>query len=119
MLEMAKQACGQSGIERVTIAKTKAFLFSDDFAFRSHVAALLLKQRNLCAITKLPLQFAGDCDDEERLASLDRIDSDGDYAPDNLQVVCRFVNRWKSDSSDEGFRRLIRLLRAHPLSAEE
>jgi hypothetical protein len=93
------------------VAKVKTFMFDDDTHFRLHVAELLARQENRCAITNLPLQFAGDWDDEERLASLDRIDSNGAYAPNNLQVVCRFVNRWKSDDSDENFRRLIELVR--------
>lgn len=111
MLAMAKQACEQSGEVRTSVAKVKTFMFDDDTHFRLHVAELLARQENRCAITNLPLQFAGDWDDEERLASLDRIDSNGDYAPNNLQVVCRFVNRWKSDDSDENFRRLIELVR--------
>ena len=111
MLAMAKQACEQSGEVRTTVAKAKTFMFEDDTEFRLYVAELLERQENRCAITNLPLQFAGDCEDEERLASLDRIDSNGDYAPNNLQVVCRFVNRWKSDDADENFRRLIELVR--------
>lgn len=113
MLHMAKQACERSGQMRATIEKSKAFLFQDDLAFRSHVADLLARQENRCAITNLQLQFQGDCDDDERLASLDRIDSSGHYAPGNLQVVCRFANRWKSDDTDQNFRRLVALLKAH------
>lgn len=69
--------------------------------------ALLAEQDGLCAITGLRLQYDGDEDDGEMLCSLDRIDSDGHYERDNLQIVCRFVNRWKSSSNDREFRRLI------------
>lgn len=110
MLTMAKKACGQSGEVRTTVAKTKAFLFEDDAEFLRYISELLAQQQNRCAITNLPLQFVGSCEDEERLASLDRIDSDGHYARHNLQVVCRFINRWKNDDADQNFRRLIGLL---------
>jgi hypothetical protein len=43
--------------------------------------------------------------------SLDRIDSDGHYAPYNLQIVARFVNRWKSDDDNSNFKRLLAPLR--------
>ena len=69
---------------------------------------LLKDQEGLCAITGLRLGYDGDCDDKEVLASLDRIDSDGHYEVGNLQVVCRFVNRWKNDAADMEFRRLGR-----------
>jgi hypothetical protein len=111
MLQMAKQACQRSGQTHATIEKTKAFLFDDDHSFRRHVAELIARQGNRCAITSLRLQFEGDCEDEDQLASLDRIDSNGHYAPGNLQVVCRFANRWKSDDTDQNFRRLVDLLR--------
>ena len=100
MLAMARQACSQSGEIRSSVAKAKRVLFADDGAFRRHLADLLVQQEYRCAITKLPLQFEGSCADDDLLASLDRIDSDGDYSVGNLQVVCRFVNRWKSDGTD-------------------
>jgi hypothetical protein len=51
------------------------------------------------------------------LCSLDRIDSDGHYEEENLQIVCRFINRWKSDSDDAEFRRLVRLLQDTAMQA--
>lgn len=75
------------------------------------IEALLAEQDGLCAITDLRLQYDGDEDDEEMLCSLDRIDSDGHYERDNLQIVCRFVNRWKNNSPDAEFRRLIEVIR--------
>lgn len=38
---------------------------------------------------------------------------DAHYEPSNLQVVCRFVNFWKSDSDNEEFRRLLALVRGN------
>lgn len=73
--------------------------------------ALLAEQEGLCAITDLRLQYDGDEDDKEMLCSLDRIDSSGHYEKDNLQIVCRFVNRWKSSGDDQQFRRLIKVVR--------
>lgn len=110
MLTMARQACAQSGRQTTTIAKTKHFAFASDAEFLAHVGALLERQGHRCAITELPLHLHGE-EDDECLPSLDRIDSDGHYAPENLQVVCRFVNRWKSDDSDANFRRLVGLVR--------
>ena len=33
------------------------------------------------------------------------------FAPDNLQIVARFANRWKSDDDNSNFKRLLALLR--------
>jgi hypothetical protein len=72
---------------------------------------LLDLQEDKCAVTGLPLQFRGAHTDDNMLPSLDRIDSSGHYAHDNLQIVCRFINFWKQASDDEEFRRLIGLVR--------
>lgn len=45
--------------------------------------------------------------------SLDRIDSNGHYEKDNLQVVCKFANRWKSASDNGEFKRLIEIIRSN------
>jgi len=75
------------------------------------IEALLEEQKGLCALSGLPMQWRGDHDDTELCASLDRIDSGGHYAKDNLQVVCWFVNRWKGTMADGEFRRLLAMLR--------
>jgi len=85
-------------------------LFIPESELEPFLDRLLSEQGGLCAITGIRLQFDGDEDDPEMLCSLDRIDSNGHYEKDNLQIVCRFVNRWKSDSDDKGFRRLISIL---------
>ena len=111
MLDHAQSASDESGRERTTVRKTKHQRFVDDQEFRRYVAALFEQQQRRCSITGLELQLLGKHDDSERIASLDRIDSDGHYEPSNLQIVCRFVNRWKRDDKDQDFRRLIGLLK--------
>ncbi|MFC6641107.1 hypothetical protein [Sulfitobacter profundi] len=72
---------------------------------------LLKIQEDRCAITGLSFQFQGAQTDNNMLPSLDRIDSNGHYAKDNLQIVCRFINFWKQASDDAEFRRLLGLVR--------
>ncbi len=102
------------GTVTTSVAKEKVFKFESDAQFKSYVAELLAKQNKRCAITNLPLLFPGSSGDEDQLPSLDRINSDGHYEIGNLQIVCRFINRWKSDSDDHNFRRLISMLRQAP-----
>lgn len=106
-----------NGQEVVRIVKNKELRFESESVLQSYLEALLVAQDNACAITSLPLQFDGEQTDPEMLCSLDRIDSDGHYEAGNLQVVCRFVNRWKSDSEDAEFRRLIRVLQSSAMPA--
>ncbi len=96
---------------RLQDPKFKGFHFRDVHELSEYVAALLEKQGYVCAITELPLQLDDEEGDRELQASLDRIDSDAHYEPGNLQVVCRFVNRWKSSSDDASFRRLVAIVR--------
>jgi hypothetical protein len=107
------QSNGQQVLKTV---KNKEMLFPDRKAFEKCVLDLLELQEGLCAITDLRLQYEGDHDDIEMVCSLDRIDSDKHYEPGNLQIVCRFVNRWKSNGKDEEFRRLIRVVQAVEVS---
>lgn len=86
--------------------KNKNFEFMDRWELEKYIRDLFEAQEGLCAVTGLPLQFS-DGDDSQLCCSLDRIDSDGHYAAGNLQIVCRFINFWKSNSDDGEFRRLI------------
>ncbi|MBA5606784.1 hypothetical protein H3H36_15615 [Duganella sp. FT3S] len=92
--------------------KNNAFESEDEFV--SYVKSLIEKQEGLCAISGLPLQsdIDGQVNDEMR-ASLDRINSDGHYEVGNLQVVCRFINRWKGSDQNSQFKELIHILREH------
>lgn len=112
--EMAQRAFATAAaadgrmVERRT--KVKNFGFRDTQALEAFIAELYERQEGLCAISDLPLQDKGG-DDPQLCCSLDRIDSQGHYEPDNLQIVCRFINFWKSDRDNSEFRRLIAVLR--------
>lgn len=93
--------------------KNKDFGFASREDLAAYNEALYEAQEGLCAITGLPLQFRGE-EDHQLCCSLDRIDSNGHYAPDNLQIVCKFINMWKSNQDDAEFRRLIEVVRQSP-----
>ena len=63
------------------------------------------------ALTGIELKYQGVNEDRPLRPSLDRIDSDKQYEEGNLQIVCQFINRWKSNTPDEEFRRLLSLVR--------
>jgi len=96
-------------VERIVKVKEVRFAHTKDF--EDYVTALVVSQDGACAITGLTLQYDGDDEDPELLCSLDRIDSGGHYEPGNLQVVCKFANRWKNDGDNATFRRLISLVK--------
>lgn len=100
-----------NGQEETRTVKIKNFGFRDEEELRTYLEDLFKKQEGICELTGLQLQHQGSEDDTELVCSLDRIDSSGHYEPDNLQIVCRFANRWKSDSDNAGFIRLVELLK--------
>jgi hypothetical protein len=110
VFQVTRTTASSNGQEVVRRVKNKDLLMSEEDLV-SYVRELLDQQEDRCAISDLPLQFQGTTNDPEMLCSLDRIDSDGHYERGNLQVVCRFINRWKSDSVDAEFRRLLGVLR--------
>ena len=75
------------------------------------LGSLLDLQGHRCALTGIPFHFAGPDADKNLRPSVDRIDSNGHYEHGNLQIVCQFVNFWKSDSDNEEFKRLLMLVR--------
>jgi hypothetical protein len=103
---------GSNGQEVTRTLKDKQSGFLNKAAFEAYVRNLLDDQDGLCAISGIQLQLDGGYEDPELRCSLDRIDSSGHYTPGNLQIVCRFINRWKSDGTDPEFRRLLELVRA-------
>lgn len=108
MLNTVAQSNGQA-VERKVKEKLTT-LTADEWS--ALWPAMLEAQQSRCALTGLPLGFDGDCDDPEMLASLDRIDSDGHYTAGNVQIVCRFINRWKCADDNQLVLRLIGTLRA-------
>jgi hypothetical protein len=102
--ETAKRANGQQVLRTV---KNKDVRFRNTPEFEAHLDLLLRRQEGRCALTDIPLEYPGTADDPELVCSLDRIDSNGHYEPGNLQIVCKFANRWKNDDSDANFRRLL------------
>lgn len=109
MADNAAAAAGASNREVRHLSKNKE-LHHSRAELVAIIEALLEEQKGLCALTGLPMQWRGDHDDSELCASLDRIDSDGHYNKDNLQVVCWFANRWKGATPDGEFRRLLAML---------
>lgn len=107
MLDTVAQANGQMAESRVKEKSTTLTLHDCESLLRQKMG----EQEDRCALTGLPLGYDNDCDDKEMLASLDRIESSGHYTPDNVQLVCRFMNRWKGADDDQLVRRLLAQLR--------
>jgi len=99
-----------NGQREERVAKNKEMKMSDQ-ELKDTIRQLIEGQGGICQLSGLPLQFLGDHDDTEMLASLDRIDSNRHYEKDNLQVVCRFINFWKGSTPDHEFRRLMAKVR--------
>jgi len=92
-----------------TTLKNKNVNFNSPYELEKYIKTLLEENNYRCAITDLELQTNGG--DPQLYPSLDRIDSDGHYEVGNLQVVARFINKWKSSTPDDEFRRLVSLVR--------
>lgn len=90
--------------------KNKDCMFTSPPALEAYIRELIELQEGQCALTGLKLNFDDPDEDPEMLASLDRIDSAAHYEQGNLQVVCRFINRWKGADDNAGFKRLIDVL---------
>jgi hypothetical protein len=117
-MQALSTAAASNGQEVTRTVKNKEVRFTRE-DLEKYLVALIESQERLCALTELPLQLDGEHDDAEMLPSLDRIDSDGHYEEGNLQVVCRFANRWKNNDKDVNFRRLIGVLRAASSASRE
>ncbi|WP_205995691.1 hypothetical protein [Pseudolabrys sp. FHR47] len=95
-------------VERVQ--KNKELRMTDE-ELSQLIETLADEQGGLCALSGIPLQFDGFETDTRLRCSLDRKDSDGHYEYGNLQLVCAFINKWKSDESDDEFKRLLKIVR--------
>jgi len=83
----------------------------DNAELDGYLRELLDHQGNRCALTGISLQFSDPLAEKNLLPSADRIDSKGHYVKGNIQVVCRFINFWKSASDNQEFKRLLALVR--------
>lgn len=73
--------------------------------------SLFLKQKGLCKLTRLPLEFHGNLHKKERgTASLDRIDNAKGYIKGNLRWVHKDVNYMKRILTDERLFQLAALI---------
>lgn len=108
MLDTVAQANGQLVERRMKEKNTNLSLQECEALLRQKMG----EQEDRCALTGLPLGYDSECEDSEMLASLDRIDSDGHYTSDNVQIVCRFINRWKGADEDALVRRLLERLKS-------
>jgi hypothetical protein len=113
MAETAQKTADQANGQTVTrTVKSKEIRFPSMHALEQHILALIDMQESLCALTGLPLEFDERDGDPEFFCSLDRVDSTGHYEEGNLQIACRFANRWKRADDDELFRSLIEAVRS-------
>lgn len=110
MVAMAFDARDQSGLERISIAKDKQVRFASAAQLQAYLEVLWTSEH--CVLSGLKLDMTGA--DPDLAPSLDRIDSSKHYEPENLQVVARFINRWKSDDEQGNFVRLLMLVKAAP-----
>lgn len=74
---------------------------------------LFEKQYEKCALSQLPITLKKSRKGEKSTASLDRIDSKGDYVPGNVQWVHRDVNIMKQFYSQEYFIQICKMIGAN------
>lgn len=72
---------------------------------KDDILGVCLNQENKCAITRMPMSFDmnGEGSNKYTQASVDRIDSSGNYAINNIQIVCNIVNIMKHDLNSKDF----------------
>lgn len=105
-----KTANASNGQQVLRTLKNKEVRFSAR-ELEDHIVSLFEMQEGVCALSGLPFDLDEKDGDKPFFLSLDRIDSSGHYESGNLQLVCRFVNRWKGADDDEQFRSLLTRVR--------
>lgn len=69
------------------------------------------KQKGLCFYSGVPMKYSGDGTPES--VSLERVDSNKGYTPDNVVLCCTIVNRMKSDLPHSEFLRWCKAILDH------
>lgn len=110
---LISRAARDNGQTETRIVKNKeVFGFASSIDLCRHLVGLWDRQGGRCRLTGLPMLL---CSPEggvnELVLSVDRIDSNRQYEPGNLQLVCWFINRWKGTTSQDQFMALIEILR--------
>ena len=103
-------AKNSNGQQVAATVKNKELRMSSS-ELEAEIRRLFDLQENRCALTGIPMLFDKNAGDPARLASLDRIDSNGHYEKGNLQAVCRFINFWKGAADNDEIIRLLNLVR--------
>jgi hypothetical protein len=111
MAMTAMATVAQSGDISLAVKKDKALGFRNQFELEKYIDDLMTGQDGICALTSLRMLYDDDDGDSELCCSLDRIDSSGHYERGNLQIVCKFANRWKGASDNDKFLNLISKVR--------
>jgi hypothetical protein len=105
--ETVKNSNGQN-IQQIRKNKELKMTSSE---LKKQIKDLLVLQQDRCALTGIKFISSDKSFGESLSPSLDRIDSNKHYEEGNLQVVCRFINFWKSDTDNAEFQRLLKLVR--------
>lgn len=69
----------------------------------SMLIELLAEQNGKCALSGVPLTKITGHGIVSTNVSIDRIDPKGPYTKENIRLVCRFINGFRSELSDENF----------------
>jgi hypothetical protein len=94
-----------------SVSKIKNMGFTSQSELENYLKKLAADQDYHCALTGLQLNRGDDEENSEMNISLDRIDSNGHYELGNLQIVCKFSNRWKGAGDNVVFLNLIEKIR--------
>lgn len=109
MCESIQKTVGQSHGQLVTTKIKSKELHIDRTELAQLLEKLIDKQDGCCALTGIAFDYSQA--NKDLLPSADRIESNGHYTLGNLQVVCQFVNFWKSARPNDEFINLLNQVR--------